>query len=68
MKRLTQLLPVILAAALQIMPLVRNLFINPATGNTIAFILKWGIGSAAALGTVDAVSGGDECFRRSVCL
>ena len=57
MKRLTQTLPVFLAAALQLMPLLRNLFINPATGNTLAFILRWGIGSAAALETVDAVSG-----------
>jgi len=56
MKRLTQLLPIILAAALQIMPMLRNLFINPATGNTIAFILRWGIGSAAATGMFDAVS------------
>ncbi len=57
MKRLTQILPVFLAAALQIMPLVRNLFLNPAAGNTIAFILRWGIGTGAALGAVDAVSG-----------
>lgn len=57
MKRLTQTLPVFLAAALQLMPLVRNLFINPATGNTFAFILRWGIGSGVAVGAVDAVSG-----------
>ncbi|MEI8290039.1 MAG: immunoglobulin domain-containing protein [Verrucomicrobiota bacterium] len=62
MKRLTQILPVFLAAALQLMPLVRNLFINPATGNTFAFILRWGVGSAAALGTVDAVSGATNGF------
>jgi hypothetical protein len=57
MKRLTRTLPIFLAAALQIMPLVRNLFINPAAGNTIAFILKWGIGTGVVLGGVDAVSG-----------
>ncbi len=62
MKRLTQTLPVFLAAALQLMPLVRNLFINPATGNTFAFILRWGIGTGAALGTVDAVSGATNAF------
>jgi len=44
------------------MPLVRNLFVNPAAGNTIAFILRWGIGSAAAIGTVDAVSGATNSF------
>ena len=57
MKRLTQILPIILAAVLQIMPLVRNLFINSATGNTIAFILRWGLGSTAAIGAYDACSG-----------
>ena len=62
MKRLTQTLPVFLAAALQLMPLVRNLFINPATGNTFAFILRWGIGTGAALGAVDAVSGATNSF------
>ena len=62
MKRFTQTLPVILAAALQLMPLVRNLFINPATGNTFAFILRWGIGSGVAVGAVDAVSGASVYF------
>ena len=62
MKRITQIFPIILAAALQIMPLVRNLFINPATGNTMAFILRWGIGSAAAVGAVDACSGATNSF------
>lgn len=57
MKRLTRTLPILLAAALQIMPLVRNLFINPAAGSSFAFILRWGIGAGAALETVDAVSG-----------
>ena len=46
MKRLTQ-----------IMPLLRNLFINPATGNTIAFILRWGVGTAVGVGAYDACSG-----------
>ena len=57
MKRLNQILPVILAVALQIMPLLRNFFVSPAAGNTIAFILRWGIGSAATVGVYDACSG-----------
>ena len=65
MKRLTQTLPVFLAAALQLMPLVRNLFINPVTGNSFAFILRWGIGTGAALGTVDAVSGASGTYLSS---
>ncbi len=57
MNRITRTLPIFLAAALQIMPLVRNLFINPATGSNIAFILRWGIGTAATVGAFDACSG-----------
>ena len=60
MKRFTRTLPVFLAAALQLMPLVRNLFVNPATGNTFAFILRWGIGTGATLGAYDACSGGTQ--------
>lgn len=62
MKRLAQILPVFLAAALQLMPMVRNIFLNPAAGSSFAFILRWGIGSSAALGTVDAVSGASNYF------
>ena len=57
MKRLTQTLPLILAALLQLLPLLRNIITNPATGSTMAFILRWGIGTGAAIGSVDAVSG-----------
>jgi hypothetical protein len=62
MKRLTQYFPILLAAALQIMPLLRSLFVNPATSSNFAFILRWGIGSAAAMGAVDAVSGASPKF------
>ena len=62
MKRFTRTLPVFLAAALQLMPLVRNLFVNPATGNTFAFILRWGIGTGATLGAYDACSGGTQVY------
>jgi len=65
MKRLTQLFPILLAAALQVMPLLRSLFINPATSSSFAFILRWGIGSAAAVGAVDAVSGASATFISS---
>jgi len=54
---IARILPVLLAVVLQVMPLVRNLFVNPATGANMAFILRWGIGSTAVLGAVDAVSG-----------
>ena len=56
MKRLTRTLPLILAAALQLLPLLRNIVTSPAAGSSFAFILRWGIGSAAALGAYDAFS------------
>ena len=62
MKRLTRTLPLILAAALQLVPLLRNIVTSPAAGSSFAFILRWGIGSAAALGAVDAVSGATNSF------
>jgi hypothetical protein len=65
MNRLTQLLPVLLAALLQIMPLVRNLFINPATGSGFAFILRWGIGTGATLGAYDAFSAASGTYMNS---
>jgi Immunoglobulin domain/Immunoglobulin I-set domain len=62
MKYFIQILPVLLAATLQIMPLVRNLFVNPAGSSAFAFILRWGIGPVAALESVDAVSGATSTF------
>jgi hypothetical protein len=57
MKRLTQVLPLLLAAALQLMPLLRNLVTSPAAGSSFAFILRWGVGTAATVGAFDACSG-----------
>lgn len=57
MKRIAQILPLLLAAVLQLMPMLRNVIMNPAVGSNFAFILRWGIGTGAAIGTVDAVSG-----------
>ena len=62
MKRLTRTLPLILAALLQLLPLVRNIVTNPAVANSFAFILRWGIGAGAVLGSVDAVSGATSVF------
>lgn len=62
MNRITRTLPILLAVALQIMPLVRNFFLNPAAGSNIAFILRWGIGAGAVVGSVDAVSGATSVF------
>ena len=62
MKRLTQSLPILLAALLQFMPLLRNIITSPATGSTMAIILRWGLGSSAALGAFDACSGATSSF------
>jgi hypothetical protein len=62
MKGLTRTLPLILAAALQLLPLLRTIITSPAAGSSFAIILRWGIGAAAALGAVDAVSGATSAF------
>jgi hypothetical protein len=62
MKIIVQRHAILLAALLQILPVVRNLFINPVTCSSFAFILRWGIGTTAALGAVDAVSGATNYF------
>jgi hypothetical protein len=53
---------IFLAELLQVLPIVRNFFANPATGNAFAFILKWGVGTAAAVGAYDAASGATNGF------
>ena len=62
MKRLTRTLPLLLAAVLQLMPLLRNIVTSPAAGSSFAIILRWGIGVGAVLGAVDAVSGATSVF------
>jgi hypothetical protein len=62
MKRLNQTLPLLLAAALQILPLLRNIITSPAANSSFAIILRWTLGSTAALGAVDAVSGSTSVF------
>lgn len=52
----------LLAALLQILPLARTFLANPATAANFAFILRWGIGAGAVLGSVDAVSGATSVF------
>jgi hypothetical protein len=60
--RLTQTFPLLLAALLQLLPLVRNFVANAAAANGFAFILRWGIGAGAALESVAAVSGATSVF------
>lgn len=52
----------LLAALLQVLPVVRTLCLHPATASTFAIILRWTIGSTAAFGAVDAVSGATTVF------
>jgi len=62
MKQLTRIFPLILAAALQLLPLLRNIITSPVAGSSFAIILRWGIGTTAVLGSVDAVSGATSVF------
>ena len=62
MKQLTRYLPVLLAAGLQLLPLLRNVLATPTAANAFAIILRWGIGAGAVVGSVDAVSGATSVF------
>ena len=62
MKQLTRYLPMLLAAGLQLLPLLRNVLATPAAANAFAIILRWGIGAGAVVGSVDAVSGATSVF------
>ncbi len=62
MKLIVQRHAILLAAILQLLPLIRNFFINPATASAFAIVLRWGAGITAAVGTVDAVSGATNRF------
>lgn len=62
MRNTVQRHAIILAALLQVLPLVRNFFANPAAANAFAFILKWGVGSAAVVGAYDAHSAASNYF------
>jgi hypothetical protein len=62
MKTFAQRHAIMLAALLQVLPIVRNFFTSPAATSTFAFILRWGIGVTAAVSGVDAVSGATNNF------
>jgi hypothetical protein len=62
MKRFTRALPLLLAAGLQLLPLLRNIVTAPAATSSFAIILRWTIGSSAALGAFDACSGASNYF------
>ena len=62
MKRLTRTLPLILAALLQLLPLLRNIVTSPAASSSFAIVLRWGVASAAALGAYDARSAASNYF------
>jgi Immunoglobulin domain len=62
MKNSVQRHAILLAALLQVLPIVRNFLANPAAANAFAFVLKWGIGSAVVAGAYDAASGATNFF------
>jgi len=65
MKIIFQRQAILLAALLQLLPIVRAFFINPTASSGFAFVLRWGIGAATAVGAVDAVSGATTAYFTS---
>lgn len=65
MKIIAHRYAILLAAALQLLPVVRNIFTSPAASSTFAIILRWGMGATATVGTVDAVSGATTAYFTS---
>jgi len=57
-----QKLPLLLAAALQILPICRNVCTHPAVISTFAIILRWTVGATAAFGAFDSVSGASQVY------
>jgi hypothetical protein len=53
---------IVLAALLQVLPIIRNFFANPAATSNFAFILKLGVGAAATVGAYDARSAATNGF------
>ena len=47
---------IILAALLQVLPIVRSFFANPAAASSFAFILRLGLGAGAVTGAYDSIS------------
>lgn len=56
MKHIFHKQAILLAALLQVLPIVRNIVTKPATTSTFAIILRWTVGVSAAFGAYDAVA------------
>jgi hypothetical protein len=56
MKRLFHRHAIILAALLQVLPILRTVVTNPAAPSAFAIIMRWTVASTAALGAYDAFS------------
>lgn len=52
----------LLAAALQLLPICRTVCTGPASSSTLAIIIRWTVGATATLGAFDAVSGGSQVY------
>jgi len=62
MKNRMRRLSLVLAALLQVMPMVRLACSNPAVASSFAIIFRWVIGGTAAIGAFDAVSGATTVY------
>jgi hypothetical protein len=52
----------LLAALLQLLPLVKTVCTHPAVASTWAIVFRWAVGSTAAIGAFDSVSGATSVF------
>lgn len=52
----------LLAAALQLLPMCRTVPTSPAFCSTLAIIFRWTLGATATFGAFDAVSGGSQVY------
>ena len=52
----------LLAALLQLLPLVKTVLTHPAAASTWAIVFRWTIGTTAAVGAFDSVSGATSVF------
>ena len=52
----------LLAALLQLLPFVKTVLTHPAAASTWAIVFRWAVGSTAAVGAFDSVSGATSVF------
>lgn len=55
----------LLAALLQLLPLVKQVFTHPAALSAFSIVMRWGLGTTAVVGTFDAASAASPVYTTS---